>query len=81
MKTLKYTIENKIDDKWFDAFVWQPLFKTREDAQINLNEWLLGMAMQTGMDADERNYKITEVLKWVNLATQAYQEPNLKRSC
>lgn len=63
MKKLMYTIENKIDDEWFDAFVWQPLFKTREDAQINLNEWLSGMAMQTGMDTDERNYKITEVLK------------------
>ena len=63
MKTLRYTIENKIDDEWFDAFVWQPLFKTHEDAQINLNQWLLGMAMQAGMDCDERNYRIIEVLK------------------
>ena len=63
MKKLMYTIEAKIDDEWFDAFVWQPLFKTREDAQINLNQWLSGMAMQAGMDCDERNYKITEVLK------------------
>ena len=63
MKKLMYTIENKIDDEWENAFPWQPLFKTSEDAQINLNEWLSGMAMQTGMDCDERNYKITEVLK------------------
>ena len=63
MKTLRYTIENKIDDEWYDAFVWQPLFKTHEDAQINLNQWLLGMAMQAGMDCDERNYRIIEVLK------------------
>ena len=65
MKTLMYTIENKskIYDEWENAFPWQPLFKTHEDAQINLNQWLLGMAMQTGMDTDERNYKITEVLK------------------
>ena len=65
MKTLKYTIENKskIDDEWNDAFVWQPLFKTREDAQINLNQWLSGMAMQAGMDYDERNYRIIEVIR------------------
>tara|TARA_R110000822_G_C15236746_1_gene485918 strand:+ start:256 stop:453 length:198 start_codon:yes stop_codon:yes gene_type:complete len=65
MKTLRYTIENKskIYDEWENAFPWQPLFKNHEDAQINLNQWLLGMSMQVGMDCDERNYRIIEVLK------------------
>jgi hypothetical protein len=60
---IRYTIEAKIDDEWYDAFCWQPLFDTKQLAQDDLNEWLAGMAMQTGMDTNVLNYRIIEVLK------------------
>jgi hypothetical protein len=40
MKALKYTIENKIDDEWFDAFVWQPLIATWQKGKA----WMEGIA-------------------------------------
>lgn len=58
---IRYTIEAKINDEWFTAFTWQPLFDTKQLAQDDLNEWISDMAMQTGMDTNVLNYRIIEV--------------------
>lgn len=60
-KMIRYTIEAKINDEWFTAFTWQPLFDTKQLAQDDLNEWISDMAMQTGMDTNVLNYRIIEV--------------------
>jgi hypothetical protein len=58
---IRYTIEAKINDEWFNAFTWQPLFDTKQLAQDDLNEWIADMSMQTGMDTNVLNYRIIEV--------------------
>jgi hypothetical protein len=60
---MKYFIEAKIDGKWFDAFRWNDLYTSLDEAKSDLDDFLLDGAFKTGMDTNAKNYRITEVKK------------------
>tara|TARA_R110000822_G_scaffold126253_1_gene261460 strand:- start:43 stop:240 length:198 start_codon:yes stop_codon:yes gene_type:complete len=62
-KMTKYFIEAKIDGEWCDAFRWADLYTTREEAQGDLEDFLIDGAFKTGMSSDSEDYRVSEVLK------------------
>jgi hypothetical protein len=60
---MRYFIEAKLNGEWFDAFRWADLYHTREEAQGDLDDFLINGAIKVGMSPDPANYRITEVEK------------------
>lgn len=64
---MKYIIKNynRYEEKWEIAFPWEKPFNTLEEAQKSLNQSIMDMEMQAGMDTNIRNYKIEPYIKEV----------------